>query len=224
MLANMVDGRPKTRGDLRPTLIIVRPSLISQWEAEIKQHCQSNIFPDVEVYEAKNYAKARDYASILESKDIVIVGYNAVMRSYPMCDLPEEASPGKQWTWWVNRYTKEAGPLHQIKWLRVVCDEWDAIKNCASRTAIAVTSLMAQHRWLMSGTIATNDIDEFYSFFKFLRVPLARDMTLFESNFLADQKARERLHQMLFRYMMRRTRELLTTCFIVRAIKLTSNR
>ena len=37
MLANMVDGRPKTRGDLRPILIIVRPSLISQWEAEKKR-------------------------------------------------------------------------------------------------------------------------------------------------------------------------------------------
>jgi SNF2 family DNA or RNA helicase len=53
---------------------------------------------------------------------------------------------------WQQLYTREVGPLHQIKFLRIILDEGHLIKNHLTSVSIAVRALTGYHKWILSGT------------------------------------------------------------------------
>jgi SNF2 family DNA or RNA helicase len=203
----MIDGKPKPSDELRATLIIVPATLISQWVSEFEKHCQPGMFKEPIVFQGRSVKDGNITLSLLAQQDIVITSYNEVSMSYPKFNPPVELSEGEWDQWWKEHYYENRGFLHQIEWLRVVCDECTVMKNYWTHTATAVSGLIARHRWLLTGTIVTNDILEFYSYFRFLREPMAGSFENFKVNFLINKESRERLYQYLFKTMIRRSRE-----------------
>eukprot|EP00798_Chlamydomonas_sp_ICE-L_P029290 gene29290-12534_t len=67
-----------------------------------------------------------------------------------------------------------------VKWLRVVLDEAQTIKNAHTLVAKAAFRLTATYRWCLSGTPVQNSIDDLYSYFRFLRYRPYNDYRSFQ--------------------------------------------
>lgn len=192
MLANIVNGRPQTKGRrLKTTLIVCSPALLQQWDTEIRTHCQTRLenkkygLGTVLACRSGSRLHSNDDLSILESADIVLTTWQEVLRSYPKADPPIDCVTAAQKdAHWQKLWNNERGPLHKMQWLRVVLDEAQAIKNHRSRTSMACRALTAKHYWAISGTPVMNRITEFYAYFKFIREPYsAGSYKIFCNNF-----------------------------------------
>jgi SNF2 family DNA or RNA helicase len=60
------------------------------------------------------------------------------------------------------------GPLALIYWYRVVLDEAAQIRNKRTRAAKACFELDALNRWVLSGTLIVNSLEDMFSYFHFL--------------------------------------------------------
>lgn len=179
MLANIINGRPLSRGrNMKTTLIVCSPALVSQWDQEIRTHCQSRIenkkhgLGTVLVYRSGSRLHSSDDKSIFENADIVLTTWSEVLRSYPKAEFPDTVTTAKaKDEFWSMLWENYRGPLHRMKWLRIVLDEAQAIKNHLTRTHMACRTLSAKHYWAISGTPVMNRINEFYAYFRFIREP-----------------------------------------------------
>jgi hypothetical protein len=208
MLANIINGRPpKEKKDGRATLIVACPALVQQWKEEIQLHCEEKAAGAIMVYRSNRLESTRDM-EIMEAHDIILTTYTEVMKSYPKMEPPIEMTelPDKQ-AWWKNEYETKRGPLHRMRFLRVVLDEAQAIKNHTGRTSIACRGLIADHKWALSGTPVLNGITELYPYFKFLGVPYTGSFKIFKANYCnrTDSDHTQRLLVRLNQFMIRRT-------------------
>ncbi|KAF2816286.1 uncharacterized protein BDZ99DRAFT_433386 [Mytilinidion resinicola] len=209
MLANIINGKaPKDKKDGRATLIVASPALVEQWKEEIKVHCQPWATGAVMTWRAGNRLDSTEALSIMDSHDIILTTYTDVMKSYPKTEPPIEIlDPEDKQAWWVNEWEEKRGPLHRMRFLRVVLDEAQAIKNHTGRTSIACRGLMADHKWALSGTPVMNGITELYPYFKFLNVPHTGSFKIFKANYCnkSDPDTTQRLLVRLNAFMIRRT-------------------
>ena len=209
MIANILDGRPPPKDDIKTTLIVATPSLVTQWMREIEFHCEPGVMGEVMRYHAGARVVSNNTVESLKRSNIILTTYSEVAKSYPKCEYPEKlTTPEDKHTWWKKHFEKHKGPLHRIMFHRVVLDEAQAIKNHQSRTSIACRGLVARHRWAISGTPIQNRIEEFYPYFSFLRVKHTGTFETFKKNFCPKGKSElglERLHEFLRIIMIRRT-------------------
>jgi len=63
------------------------------------------------------------------------------------------------------------GPLHKIKWDRLVMDEGHEIRNSKSKTCISIRSLSSTIRWIVSGTPIFNSIRDFVTLAGVVGIP-----------------------------------------------------
>lgn len=63
----------------------------------------------------------------------------------------------------------DCGTIARVRWLRVILDEAQTIKNHRTQVAKACCGFKAKARWCLSGTPIQNAIDELFSYFRFLR-------------------------------------------------------
>jgi SNF2 family DNA or RNA helicase len=134
MLTNIVNGKSLQKNKCRTTLIVASAALVSQWRREIAE----KVYTDkeskhgigrVKEYHASAQLKSNQELEELMECDIVLTTYTQVQKSYPKADLPAEYTTAEQKNeWWKNHYEKERGPLHRVKWFRVVLDEAQASK------------------------------------------------------------------------------------------------
>ncbi|KAF2855647.1 hypothetical protein T440DRAFT_159458 [Plenodomus tracheiphilus IPT5] len=209
MLANIVNGQP-ARGHHGPktTLIVASPALLSQWKSEIEQHTDKGF--KIMRYGAGNRLDSTNAYDILGAHDIILTSYTEVMRSYPKNEPPIICQTAEQKIeWWKDVYEKQRGVLHRMRFLRIVLDEAQAIKNHMGRTSIACRALMATHKWALSGTPILNSLTELYPYFKFLGVPHTGSFKIFKHNYCdtTDPENTERLLVRLSQFMLRRTHE-----------------
>lgn len=94
-----------------------------------------------------------------------------------------------------------------MKFFRVVLDEAQEIKNHRSHRSAACRALKATHTWPMSGTPIQNTLDEFFSYFKLLRVKETGTIKEFRHNYsnVDDPKAMARLVSQISKWTIRRT-------------------
>lgn len=206
MLTLIVQQLPgKDNPKNRATLIVAAPALISQWSSEIRQHVATKSdskygLGRVAHHRAGHKSDINDLENMLSSSDIVLTTYHEVMKSYPKClPPPNLVTAAQKEAYWKETWEEERGLLHRIKWLRVVLDEASAIKNHRSHTSMACRALEAKHYWAISGTPVQNNLQEFYSFFRFLREPHTGTFKIFQNNFCtaSDPTGKERLASFL---------------------------
>ncbi|KAK4574889.1 hypothetical protein LTR86_001731 [Recurvomyces mirabilis] len=227
LLADQVNGRPHDKAKCRATLIVASPALVSQWYQEIlrhtipkrenKQHGMGRVLR----HHAGHRVNSNDASELLGGADIVLTTYHEVCRSYPKAVIPPHLTTAAQKdAFWKEKYNRECGDLHQVKWLRVVLDEAQAIKNHLGHTSMACRALDARHRWCITGTPVLNGLSEFYPYFKFLKEPNTGSFKLFKKNFTDPDEpdGTQRLAALLRKFMIRRTH--LDTLFNARLLDL----
>lgn len=107
--------------------------------------------------------------------------------------------------------------LKERKFLYVVLDESQNIKNPISVNAQAVRALRARHRLSLSGTPVENNLHELWSQFAFLNPGMLGSERTFTEYFarpiekLGDESASDALRKLLFPFILRRTKELVAT-------------
>jgi SNF2 family DNA or RNA helicase len=74
---------------------------------------------------------------------------------------------------------KKHGPLALIHWYRVILDEAAQIRNKRTRAAQACFELDAVNRWVLSGTLIVNSLQDMYSYFHFLALSECADWDTF---------------------------------------------
>jgi SNF2 family DNA or RNA helicase len=138
--------------------------------------------------------------------DIVLTTYAQVNKEYPNAEIPPELVTAEQkLKWWKEYYEEHKGILFRAKFHRVVLDEAHVIKNHRSLTSRSCSALEAKFRWSISGTIVLNNLNEFFSQFRFLKVPYCDSYKLFRANFTDenDKDGMAKLRQFLNQFMIR---------------------
>jgi SNF2 family DNA or RNA helicase len=115
---------------------------------------------------------------------------------------------------------KEFSPLYDKNYpfRRIVLDEAHLIKNKETKSHKACCELIGKKRWCLTGTPIQNKIDELYSLFKFLGVNKYENLDIWnvKINSLINAKNKEdvskglkKLHLILDKFMIRRTKQIL---------------
>lgn len=207
-IAAMVANRPTTGDHLKTTLIVVTPSLVGQWMAELEKHIEPGVFPSVIKYHGSSKIVGNGALHVMRSMDVILTTYGEVMNSYPKFEPPDDMkSLEEKLSWWDDIWEKTRGNLHRVYFHRVVLDEAHGIKNHTAQTSVSCRALMAKNRWAISGTPIHNGVFELYPYFKFLREPHTGSFDIFQKNFCVagDEDCRDRLHTFLKQFMIRRT-------------------
>ncbi|OJZ84527.1 hypothetical protein ASPFODRAFT_720787 [Aspergillus luchuensis CBS 106.47] len=206
-LANIVDGKPSDPEDPEKTTLIVVPShLVTHWKTQINRHCDEKAIGDVLIYKASSRLESLNTVGSLTKYDVIITTYDEVRRSYPPMKLTDSMKDDEKLSaWWDQSFDTEVGPLHKIKFHRIILDEGHTIKNHISSVSIAVRSLTGHYKWILSGTPVHNHLEEFYPLFDFLGVPGIKDAGLFIKNFCSDDEGHDRLVNLLRAFLFRRT-------------------
>lgn len=98
------------------------------------------------------------------------------------------------------------------KFLYIVLDESQMIKNPGSKTYQAVMQLKAENRLVLSGTPIENSLSDLWAQFNFINPGLLGNLGFFQNEFqypiekLQDQNKSERLQQLIAPFIMRRTK------------------
>ncbi|KAK1140042.1 hypothetical protein N8T08_010951 [Aspergillus melleus] len=206
-IANVVDGRPADEDDpLKTTLIVVPAHLVEHWREQFVKHCEPEKMVDALVYRPNSRLDTFNAIKGLQKFEVIITTYEEIRRSYPKSSAaPKVTDPKALKDWWHNVFEQTAGPLHRIKFLRIILDEGHFIKNHVSQTSIAVRALTGQFKWILSGTPVQNSIQEFYPLFDFLGVPGNENFETFEEYYYQDDESQKRLVNILRTVMFRRT-------------------
>ena len=211
MLASILDGKAEPGNPNKTTLIIATSSLVTQWIDEIEKHFQPGIFGRVLRYHSGAKLFSNDPLGDLKTYDIILTTYSEVRQSYPVYRPPMHlVTEAAKNAWWAEHFRKTVGPLHSIRFRRIVCDEAQAMKNHMSLTSIAVRALHGHYKWIISGTPIQNYIEELYPYFNFLKVPHTGDFTTFVNNYCESRSDRslvnmDRINNILRAIMLRRT-------------------
>ena len=206
-IANIVDDMPQIDNNNRSTLIVCPSSLCHQWMSEIEKHAGPKGVGDVLVYKSGSRLLATDPVKAIARYGVVITTYNEILKSWPYSQTPIHLqTPEARADWWEKFFNKNLGPLHLIKWRRVVLDEAHLIKNHESRTFKAVMGLHGKYRWALTGTPVQNRRHEFYSLFAFLKVKHISCYADFVKKYCdGSDDSSQRLQLMLRKIMIRRT-------------------
>ncbi|KAJ1904458.1 hypothetical protein IWQ60_012442, partial [Tieghemiomyces parasiticus] len=135
------------------TLIVAPLSLVYQWKREIETKTRPGCLRTY-VYHGANRERRVDR---LSRYDVVVTTYHLLAN-----ECPRETG--------LEGAMTSPGPLHQIKYWRIILDESQVIKNRTTKASTAVARLEAKHRWCLSGTVLQNSITELYSPIRFLKV------------------------------------------------------
>lgn len=134
-----------------PTLVVAPLSLITQWEEEIKTKTSLSCrvcYGD----QAKGKTSRDDF-----DVDVVVTTYGKMQGEIQR----RNQDP--------NSTTEKGYGLLQREWLRVILDEAHCIKNQKTLASKACCALKAQYRWVVTGTVIHNSLDDVFGLLKFLR-------------------------------------------------------
>lgn len=143
-----------------PTLVVVPPVALMQWQAEIKDYTSGKL--KVLVYHISANPKCKHLSlKDLKQYDVIMVSYSGLESMF--------RKENKGW----NRndgIIKEESILHAIKYHRIILDEAHSIKQRTTSVSKACFALKADYKWCLSGTPVQNRIGEFFSLLRFLEV------------------------------------------------------
>ena len=153
-MISLIVANEKITSPSRTTLIIAPVGIMSNWSGQIAQHVKSEHALRVLVYHGsgKKQMKAEDFSE----HDVVITSYGTLATEYyPRGKKDPPAVP-------------RSHGLFSIKWRRVILDEGHIIRNPNTKSSLAATNLMAQSRWVLTGTPIINNLKDLYSLVRFI--------------------------------------------------------
>ena len=142
-----------------PSLVVVPPVALMQWQSEIKEYTDGKL--KVLVYHNTNPKVKNLQMKELKAFDVIIISYSGLESIYR-----KESKGWKR----DDGLVKENSKIHAIQYHRLVLDEAHNIKSRTTSCAKACFALRADHKWCLSGTPVQNRIGEFFSLLRFLEV------------------------------------------------------
>ncbi|KAJ5716325.1 hypothetical protein N7493_008236 [Penicillium malachiteum] len=143
----LANPAPITPDSSKATLILAPVGVMSNWNYQIQQHCETA--PRVLIY----HGSGKKEAANLSDYDVVITSYGALSSEYQ-----------------ANSKTTPQKGLFSLHWRRVILDEGHVIRNPASKGSLAASSLRADSRWTLTGTPIINTLKDLYSQVRFLKL------------------------------------------------------
>ena len=209
-----LEGSEKPAGG---TLVVCPTSVLRQWQRELESKVSKSANMRVLVHHGVGRAKL---AAELAAYDVVLTTFAVVgleVASPPMApagapsaqmsDAPADglAAPS-------DAAAAPGGAIGGVEWFRVILDEAQSVKNARSQVAAAVSAVAAKCRWCLSGTPLQNNVDDLFSYFRFLRYEPYGDAasfrTLIKEPIRVDPAAGfRRLQAILRAVMLRRTKQ-----------------
>lgn len=159
----------------RRILVICSKTLITSWINELDSVFKFKKDVDYEILH-KDYMGSTDAWTIRHSTRIVITTPEVVLASFKNNEISRQYVVKNEQ---INHYIKPSKPygklsyglenLHRINWEGIVVDEFHNYTNFASQKCQAISSLVCNHRWLLSGTpLPEPKIDRLFGVFLLL--------------------------------------------------------
>ncbi|MCX6064992.1 MAG: DEAD/DEAH box helicase [Chloroflexi bacterium] len=166
-----------------PALLIAPTSVVTNWEREIGRFA-----PGLRTYvhRGTDRLNGKEFCSAIQDQDVVLT-------SYPVVRLDSES-------------------IHSIKWLAVILDEAQNIKNPDTKQTQAIRKIDAEFRIALTGTPVENRLSELWSIMHFLNPGYLGARKAFRENFALPI---ERYHDEAVLAKLKQ----LTTPFILRRVK-----
>lgn len=152
IIADRALGRRVT-GVCGATLILAPVSVMSNWSTQMQRHVRKE--HALRVMHWHGLRKEPITPKDIANYDVVISTYESVSAD-----------------WYSQKSTtlpRKSGP-YSITWRRIILDEGHGIRNPKAKKTIAITNLMAQSRWTLTGTPIINNLRDLYSQIRFLRL------------------------------------------------------
>ncbi|KAF3044693.1 hypothetical protein E8E12_009141 [Didymella heteroderae] len=152
IMADRELGR-RASGVADATLILAPVSVMSNWSTQMKTHIKPEHALRIMFWHGTR--KEPITPKHIENYDVVISTYESVSSD-----------------WYFQKSTalpRKSGPF-SITWRRVILDEGHNIRNPKAKKTVAVSNLLAQSRWSLTGTPIINNLKDLYSQVRFLRL------------------------------------------------------
>ena len=211
--ASVANGGKKPAGG---TLVVCPTSVLRQWQRELESKVSKSANMRVLVHHGVGRAKL---AAELAAYDVVLTTFAVVgleVASPPVApagaprDGADASADGLAAP--CDAAAPSGGAIGGVEWFRVVLDEAQSVKNARSQVAAAVSAVAAKCRWCLSGTPLQNNVDDLFSYFRFLRYEPYGDAASFRA--LIKEPIRvdpaagfRRLQAILRAVMLRRTKQ-----------------
>jgi len=164
-----------------PTLLVCPMSIVGNWQREAARFA-----PElrVHVHHGAERPKGKAFREVVASCDLVVTTYGLVVR--------------------------DIDALREMSWRRVVLDEAQAVKNAATRAAVAVRSLLSDRRFAVTGTPVENRLGDLWSLMEFANPGLLGQPSSFKQRFATpierrgDAEAATRLRSLTQPFVLRR--------------------
>lgn len=142
-----------------PTLVIVPPVALMQWQKEIQEYTDGKL--KVLVYHGSDSKVKKLTEADIRKYDVIMISYSSL-----------ESMHRKQEKGWSRggNTVKADSVIHCIHYHRLILDEAHSIKQRTTGVAKACFALKANFKWCLSGTPVQNRIGEFFSLLRFLQV------------------------------------------------------
>ncbi|KAI5455500.1 hypothetical protein NCC49_000308 [Naganishia albida] len=214
--ATMV-ANPSDDPRCKTTLIVAPLALLGQWSKEIRHKTYGQL--SILIFhgaEAKRMSKKE-----IKRYDVVLTTYGTLVQQFPPPDKPKKKKKQNDFiddsgedSDDLRAARKKHGPLAMIHWYRVILDEAAQIRNKRTRAAQACFELDAENRWVLSGTLIVNSLQDMYSYFHFLALSECSDWDTFRDRILKLEGKRpktacSRIQAILKFGCMRRTKDTL---------------
>ncbi|PBP25163.1 SNF2 family domain-containing protein [Diplocarpon rosae] len=151
------------------TLIIVPPSILSQWISEFNKHApQLKVF-DYQGIRAHDQHDFLDLLNELAGSDVVISTYSILAAEIHFTQLNPEKTLRRK-----SIYPRPKSPLMMLSWWRCIIDEAQMIESGVSNAAVVARMIPRVNAWCVTGTPVRKDVNDLLGLLVFLRYePLA---------------------------------------------------
>ena len=142
-----------------PTLVVVPPVALMQWQNEINDYTDGKL--KILVHHNTNPAVKKLTLKQLRAYNVIMISYSGLE------SLHRKESKGWKRD---DGLVKENSKIHAIKYHRLILDEAHNIKTRTTSVAKACFALKAEFKWCLSGTPVQHRIGEFFSLLRFLQI------------------------------------------------------